>query len=350
MQEFPSITAAEIAQRVGGTLTGDGARVIRQVAILEDAGPDDLTWVGKPDVLPRLAKSAAGSALIPEGCPPQPGRTTIAVRDPDAALCIVLTALKPPVQPIPPGVNAAAQVAADAVVTGACIGPLVYVGPRAVIGPGTQLHPGAYVGEGCEIGRDCVLWPNVVLREFTTLGDRVVIHGNTTIGADGFGYHQRDGQHYKVPQIGRVVLEDDVEIGANTCIDRARSGVTRIGRGTKIDNLVQIGHNVRIGQHCIIVSQCGISGSTTLGDYVVLAGQVGLIDHLRIGNRVVVAAKSGVAESIPEGRVYRGIPATDYQDYARQAVGIRRLPKIMEQMKALEKRVAQLESPTNHPA
>lgn len=194
------------------------------------------------------------------------------------------------------------------------------------------------------IGRDCLLWPNVVVRERVTIGDRVIIHPNVTIGADGFGYLQRADKHVKIPQIGTVVIEDDVEIGANTCIDRARSGITRIGRGTKIDNLVQVGHNVTIGEDCIIVAQCGISGSTSLGHHVVLSGQVGLTDHLRIGSAVQVAAKSGVFRNVPDGKVYRGIPATEYYQYARQQIGVRRLPKLMEQLRELARRVEWLES------
>jgi UDP-3-O-[3-hydroxymyristoyl] glucosamine N-acyltransferase len=350
MLNSPSITAAELARRLGATLHGDGARIIRQLATLEEAGPDDLSWLGTADLLPQLASSHAGVVLVPPSCPMPPDRTIICVADPDLAMCEALAALAPPTETVPTGVDPAARVAPDAIVDGACIGPHVYVGSGAVIGPGTQLHPGVYVGANCRIGRDCVLWPNVVVREYASIGDRVIIHPNATIGADGFGYRQRGGKHYKIPQIGRVVIEDDVEVGAGTCIDRARSGITRIGRGTKIDNLVQIGHNVRIGEDCVIVSQCGISGSTTLGDHVMLAGQVGLIDHLRIGDGAQVAAKSGVARDIPDGEVWRGIPAVPNSEFGRQAVGFRRLPKIMEQLRALTKRVEELESAANHPA
>ncbi len=345
MADSPSITAVELAKRVGGTLSGDGARVVKTVASLDEAGPDALSWLGSLDYLPKLAASRAGVVLVPQGCEVPADRTTISVSDPDLAMCEALSFLAPPIERVPRGIDPTARVAADAIVDkDACVGPHTYVGAQAAVGPGTQLYGGVYVGAHSRIGRDCTLWPNVVVRDYTTIGDRVVIHPNVTIGADGFGYQQRGGKHHKIPQIGRVVIEDDVEIGANTCIDRARSGVTRIGRGTKIDNLVQIAHNVRIGEDCIVVSQCGISGSTTLGDRVILAGQVGLIDHLRIGNGVVVAAKSGVSGDIPDGKVYRGIPAVDNGDYGRQAVGIRRLPKLMEQLRALAKRVEQLES------
>ena len=347
MPDLPSISAAELARRLGGTLSGDGARVVRGVAPLDEAGLDDLSWLGSARYLPKLATSRAGVVLVPPECEVPPGRTVIRVPDPDLALCAALRCLAPAAEPVPAGVDSAARVAPDAVVDGAAIGPHVYIGPRAVVGPGTQLHAGVYVGADTRIGRDCVLWPNVVVREHAALGDRVIIHPNATIGADGFGYLERGGKHHKIPQIGRVVIEDDVEIGAGTCIDRARSGVTRIGRGTKIDNLVQIGHNVQVGEDCIVVGQCGISGSTTLGNHVVLGGQVGVGDHVRIGNRVVVAAQSGVSHDLLDGAVVRGTPSDDHWQYRRQVVAIRRLPKMVEQLRALLKRVEQLESAAN---
>ena len=347
MPDLPSISAAELARRLGGTLSGDGARVVRGVAPLDEAGLDDLSWLGSASYLPKFATSRAGVVLVPPECEVPPDKTVIRVPDPDLALCAVLRCLAPPPEPVPLGVDRAARVAPDAVVDGACIAPHVFVGARAVVGPGTQLHAGVYVGADSRIGRNCVLWPNVVVREHATIGDRVIIHPNATIGADGFSYLERGGKHHKIPQIGRVVIEDDVEIGAGTCIDRARSGVTRIGRGTKIDNLVQIAHNVQVGEDCIIVGQCGIAGSATLGNHVVLAGQVGVVDHLRIGHNVVVAAQSCVTHDIPDGAVVRGMPAEDDWEYRRQAVGIRRLPKMIEQLRALSKRVEQLESAAN---
>jgi UDP-3-O-[3-hydroxymyristoyl] glucosamine N-acyltransferase len=273
----------------------------------------------------------------------------IRVADPDLALCAALALLGPPTPRVPVGVHASAVVSPDATVEQAAIGAHVTISPRAVIGAGTQLHPGVYVGDDTTIGRDCVLWPNVVVRERTTIGDRVIIHPNSTIGADGYGYLQRDGKHHKIPQVGRVVIEDDVEIGANTAIDRARSGETHIRRGTKIDNLVQIAHNCDIGEDCIITGQCGISGSTTLEHHVALGGQVGIIDHLTVGAGAQLAAKSGVYNDIPGGTVYRGIPAIEATKFGRQQVSVRRLPKMIEQLRKLEKRVEQLESAADHP-
>ena len=343
----PRITAAELARRLDGTLQGDGDLIVRGVGTLEQAGPDMLSWLANAELLPRLAESQAGVVLVPPDCDPPAGRTAISVTDPEIALCDVLRWLAPPPETIPVGVHPSATVASDAIIEGAAIGAQACVGPRAGIGPGTQLHPGVRVGADANIGRDCVLWPNVVVRERVTIGDRVIIHPNSTIGADGFGYLQRDGKHVKIPQVGTVAIEDDVEIGANTCIDRARTGVTRIGRGTKIDNLAQIAHNVVTGKDCVIVAQCGIAGSTTLGSHVALSGQVGVLDHLRLGDGVQVAATSFVTHDVPAGHVYRGIPATENMLYARQQVAVRRLPKLIEQLRELIRRVERLESATD---
>lgn len=338
------ITIGELAQRIGGVMHGNASLVIRGIGTLEEAGPDMLSWIAAKQLLVRLEQSAAGAVLMPLECEPPAGRTAVCVRDPEGVLCDLLSWLGPAVDSIAPGVHETAVVAPDAQVEGAAIGPLATVGPRSRIGARTQLHAGVRIGSDVVIGCDCVLWPNVVVRERVSIGERVIVHPGATIGADGFGYLQRGGRHRKIPQIGTVIVEDDVEIGVNTCVDRARTGATRIGRGTKIDNLVQVAHNVVVGEDCIIVAQCGISGSTVLGRHVVLGGQAGVIDHRRLGDRVRVAAKSTIMSDVPPDAVYRGTPAQEQWVYGRQEVAARRLPKMIETLRELVRRVERLES------
>jgi UDP-3-O-[3-hydroxymyristoyl] glucosamine N-acyltransferase len=338
------LTAGRLATHLGSAVEGDASRRILTIAPLDEAGEDAMSWVGHPDYAPRLAHSRAGVVLVTNECPVPAGRTVIRVADPDAALCVALALLSPPSDIIPPGIDPSARVHPDAVAIGAAIGANVCVAAGSVVGEGSQLHPGVCIGSNVHIGRGCVLYPNVVVRERVTLGDRVVIHPNTTIGADGFGYLQRNGGHVKIPQIGTVVIEDDVEIGANCAIDRARSGVTRIGKGTKIDNLVQIAHNVEIGPDCIIVAQCGISGSTRLGRGVMLGGQAAVRDHVQIGDGVMVAGMTGVSKDLASGQFVRGIPAVDNHDFLRQQAALRKLPQLMSQLKALREHVERLEA------
>ncbi|MBU0637597.1 MAG: UDP-3-O-(3-hydroxymyristoyl)glucosamine N-acyltransferase [Planctomycetes bacterium] len=348
MSQERTLTVAELARCVEGVVEGDGTRIIRTLAPLGQAGADAVSWLGNPSYLPRLAESRAGAVIVPAECVAPPGRTVIRVDDPDLAMCAALAALAPPPDTVPEGVDPTAVLSAGVeVAPGAAVGAHVYLGPQARVGAGTMLYPGVYVGAHVAIGRGCVLWPNVVVREYATIGDRVIIHPNVTLGADGFGYLQRAGRHVKIPQIGRVVIEDDVEIGANSAVDRARSGVTRIRRGTKIDNLVQVGHNVEVGEDCLIVAQSCMGGSAELGQHVVLAVQAGVSDHVRLGDGVQVAAQSAVMRDFSAGRVLRGTPATDHTAFARQQIGLRRLPKLIEQMRALARRVEELESATD---
>ncbi|MFQ5424004.1 MAG: UDP-3-O-(3-hydroxymyristoyl)glucosamine N-acyltransferase [Phycisphaerae bacterium] len=344
-----SISAGELARRLGSTLVGDGSRIVRGVATLEHAGENAISWVGVKEDMSRLPTSKAGVVLMPADCATPAERTIIRVPDPDAAICQVAEWFAAPVDRVPEGVHAMATVAPDAAVTGAAIGAHAFVGPRSIIGRGTQIHPGVYIGSDTTIGEDCVLWPNVVVRERVTIGNRVVIHPNATLGADGFGYLQRDGHHRKIPQIGRVVIEDDVEIGANCAIDRARMGETRIRRGTKMDNMVQVGHNVDIGEDCVIVAQCALGGSSSLGHHVVMGGHVGIGDHVRVGSHARIAAKSVLLKNIPDGAAVRGIPAVAYHDFMRQQASVRRLPDWAEQLRSLRRRIESLEARLNRP-
>jgi len=344
MNAWKEITVAVLAEHLKGEAAGDGMRVIRGIAPLDQAGPEALSWLGDPKYLPRLKHTDAAAVLVPRDLDIPDGRTVIRVDDPDMALNQTLRLLGPEPPRVPAGVHPTAVVSLEASVESAAIGPHVTVESGARIGAGTQLHAGVYVGANTEIGSDCVLWPNVVVREETTLGDRVIIHPNSTIGADGFGYLQRGGKHCKIPQIGRVVIEDDVEIGANCCVDRARSGQTRIRRGAKIDNHVQIAHNCDIGEDCIMVGQSAVAGSTTLGDGVMVSGHAGISDHVNVGAGAMIGPDAAVLRDVPAGGVYRGSPAIEFKLYGRQQAAVRRLPKMVVQLRQLKKRIEQLES------
>lgn len=342
-----TLTARQVAERLGGALEGDGALPLRGVATLEEATREELSWAATADFAPRVERTQAGVVLVPESWQTDSQRTLIRVADPDWARCEAAAWFAPPTPQIPPGLAKGARVDPTADVSGACIAPNVFVGPGARVGPRTQLHPGVYIGADAQIGADCVLWPNVVVRERCVLGDRVIVHSNSTIGADGFGYLFRNGEHRKVPQLGIVIIDDDVEIGANSAIDRARSGATHIGRGTKIDNLVQIGHNVNIGEHCILAGQAGVSGSATLGRAVVLGGQAGVADHVTIQDGAQVMGQSGVSRNLAGGATVFGTPALDYHTFIRQRTALRRVPELMEKMRDLLRRIEKLESSAN---
>jgi UDP-3-O-[3-hydroxymyristoyl] glucosamine N-acyltransferase len=343
-----SLTLAELAKAVGGVVRGDATVRVRGVNGLDEAGPDDITWISHEKYAGRLRFSKAGAVVVDRhyGETPMPA---ILCDDPSFGMTRILAAFAPPAPQPPPGVHPTAVVAGSAKIgRDARIGPHAVVGERAKIGDRCVLHANVFVGDETELGAECVLWPGAVVRERCTLGKRVVLHPNVTIGADGFGYHYRDGAHHKIPQIGTVEIGDDVEIGASSCVDRAKFGVTRIGAGTKIDNLVQIAHNVEIGPNCIIVAQCGIAGSTRLGQLVVLGGHVGVRDHVALGDGVRAAACCCISKDFPAGTIVNGIPAVENQQYLREQAQVRRLPESAAVLKELVRRVERLESAANH--
>jgi UDP-3-O-[3-hydroxymyristoyl] glucosamine N-acyltransferase len=338
-----AVTLKELADLLHCRLDGRGELEIRGLRAPDEAGPHDLTFVADASHLPALAGCAAGALLLSDALPAL-DRPTLRTPDPYLSFARAL-ALFYPAPAIPPGIHPSAVVAADAeVAAGATVGPLCVVEPGARIGPGSVLVAQVYVARGVEIGSDCRLYPRVVLYDGVRIGDRVILHSGAVLGADGFGYAREGARHVKIPQVGRVVLEDDVEIGANTAIDRATLTETRIGRGTKIDNLVQIGHNVRVGEDTVIVAQVGISGSSRIGDRVTLAGQVGIVDHTAIGDGAIVGAQAGVTKNVPPGSVVLGAPAIPHTEFKRQLVAVAQLPRLRKTVQALEARLRALEA------
>jgi UDP-3-O-[3-hydroxymyristoyl] glucosamine N-acyltransferase len=341
-------TLAELASRVGAEVQGDGGLTVEGVAPLEQAGPAQLSFFTNVKYRAAFEASRAGAVVVPPDAEVAASRTVLRVSNPYLAFAKISTLFHPPPAP-------QAGVAPQAVVHPAAkvhptaqVMALATVAAGADVGARTVLHPGVHVGERARIGEDCVLYPNAVVRDRCVVGDRVILHSGCVIGADGFGFAfdpEGDGRgprHYKVPQSGIAVVEDDVELGANTCVDRATLGETRVGRGTKVDNLVQIAHNVQVGPLSLLVSQVGIAGSTKLGMGVVLGGQVGVVGHLHLGDGVQVAAKGAVLADIPAGEVYAGHPAQPYANWSRAMVVVKKLPELQKQLRALRAEVEKL--------
>lgn len=340
----PSYKLSEIATLIGGELNGDGNTVIQGVGGIKDAGPGQITFLSNPVYARFLAGTRASAAIIaPDVECPVP---SVCVKNPYLGFLKVLETFAGAFQlAFPPGIHPSAVVDSTADIgDNASIGPCCGVGERTRIGARSVLMHGTWASDDVEIGSDCLVYPNVVIRERTCIGDRAIIHPGAVIGADGFGFAQEGKRHRKIPQIGRVVIGDDVEVGANSTIDRAAFGETRIGNGVKIDNLVQVAHNVVIGDNTVIAALAGLSGSLTVGENVMMGGQAGLAGHIEIGDRAVVAAQSGVAKSIPPDTVVSGYPASEHGLQKRIWAYTARLPEIYRRIKALEKRIGELES------
>ena len=333
-----TLTAAEIASHLQGQVVGDPATVLNSFAPADRAQAGDLTFAENEGYFTRAEQSAA-SAIIVDGESVSTSKVLIRVSNARVAFAKAL-ALFFPEPVLPAGIHPAAVVSPTAQIDPtAHVGPHCVISERVRIGARAVLHGGNFVGADCRVSEDVVLFPNVTLYPRTELGQRVRIHAGAVIGSDGFGYVLDAGAHRKVPQIGNVILGDDVEIGANVTIDRGALGPTVIGKGTKIDNLVQIAHNVQIGENCLLVAQVGVAGSSKLGNHVVLAGQVGIAGHLSIGNRVTLAAQSGVMHNIPDGETWFGYPAQPNKDVKRQMVALRRLPELLKRVSEIENKL-----------
>lgn len=333
----------ELAEKLRCRLVGNGEIEVHRLAPLHEAGEGDLTFVVNARDLPTLEASRASAVIVREGSPPC-AKPVLLTNDPYLVFVQALRLFYTPDRPTP-GVHPSSIVQEGVrLAEDVAIGPLSVVEAGVTIGQRSVVGAQVYIGKGSRIGVDCRLYPQVMIRDGVEIGDRVIIHSGAVIGSDGFGY-LRDGQgvRTKIPQVGRVILEDDVEIGANVTIDRATMGATRIKRGTKIDNLVQIAHNVVVGADTVIVALSGISGSTKIGDRVTLAGQVGIVDHVEIGDDVTVGAQAGVSKSLPPGGVFLGSPAVPHLAFKRSVAAVNRLPQILNTLKRIEARLASLE-------
>lgn len=323
---MPSVSVGEISDLVGGQFAGDRDRLIAAVAPLAQAKGDQLSFLSNRKYASDLSTTEAGAVLVPRNVEGDDKRW-IRVDNPYFAFARVMTRWFSN-RPMPKGISPNAVVSPGARLgRNVVLGHFAIVGDGVVIGDNVTIFHGVSVEAGSVIGNDCIIYPNVVIYDGTRIGNRCIIHSGVVIGSDGYGFATHEGKHYKIPQIGIVRIEDDVEIGAGSTIDRAALGETVIGEGTKIDNLVQIGHNVRIGKHCLLVSQVGIAGSTELGDYVAVAGQSGFSGHLKIGNRVQVAAKSAVLDDVPDDTKVMGSPAVPFTEFARRHAALKKLAR-----------------------
>lgn len=331
-----------LAELLEGKVAGEAGREIQGVAALESAGPTDLAYVESPRTFESADASHAGCLIVPEGTS-LPGHTTITVPHPKLALIRAAEALHPAPSP-PPGVHPTAVVAPDAQLAPGCsVGANVVIENGVTVGAGTRLWPGVFLGAGVRVGAHGILYPRVTVYPGAQIGDRVILHAGVVVGSDGFGYVLAEGRHVKFPQLGKIIIEDDVEIGSNTTLDRGSLGTTVIGKGTKIDNLVQIAHNVKIGRHCIIVSQTGISGSSEVGDYVVMAGQVGVGEHARIEDHVVVGGQAGVlpGKIVRRGSIIWGTPSRPMNEFKKILARLAKLDALSARVKALAQQIDQ---------
>jgi len=338
-------TLKEIAKFIDGELVGNGDVVITGINAIDQAGAGELSFILNAKYENLINTTKASGIIVPKDLKNNYNKPVIKVGNPSTTFSKIIELLLPGRIPRPKGIHSAAIVSPAAKVSkNVALGPYVFIEEGVSVGENTAIYPFCYIGKNTRIGRDCVIYPNVVIREEAVIGDRVIIHPGSVVGSDGFGYDtQKDGTHVKIPQLGTVIIEDDVEIGSCVAIDRARFSKTVIGKGSKIDNLVQIAHNVILGPNCVIAAQSGISGSSVLGRNVVFGGQVGVADHLKIGDFVMAGAKTGISRSFPANTVLFGYPARPADKARKLIASIGLLPKLYERVRALEDKIKKLE-------
>ncbi|HEY1121633.1 MAG TPA: UDP-3-O-(3-hydroxymyristoyl)glucosamine N-acyltransferase [Haloferula sp.] len=337
------LTLSELARLVDGDIVRGGPDLlIEGIGALDEAGASELSFLGNEKYRAQYLATRAGAVIVPRGVTEGPETSAlIAADNPSFAFGLAVKHfVAATARVFTPGIHPRAFVDESAKLDPAKVrihaGAVVMAG--AEIGDGSEIGPNAVVGEHVKIGRDCLFYANVTIRERCLIGDRVILQPGSVIGSDGYGYEVVEGRHVKVDQVGIVEVQSDVEVGANSTIDRARFGRTVIGQGTKIDNLVQVAHNVQIGKHCLLVSQVGIAGSAKLGDYVVVAAQSGVAGHVKIGDKAILSARTGVTVDMEGGKTYGGNPARPYMEEQRSRAHVRQLPKLIERVKALEKK------------
>lgn len=342
------LTISQLAEQLDAELAGEGKKYISAVAPVDSAGENDVTFAAGAKHISKLARSKAGAVIVDSRIDGV-SMSQLIVKDVNTALIKALNIFAPKLKTSLKGIHTTAIVAEDAQIShDVSIGPAVFIDSNAKIGENTVIASGCKIGQNTKIGKNCRIDSNVVIYHNCSIGDNVTIQANTTIGSTGFGYYLIGGAHRLIPHNGGVIIEDCVEIGANCCVDRAKFGNTIIGAGTKIDNLVQIAHNVVIGKCCLIIAQVGIAGSCKIGDGVVFGGQVGLVDNIEVGDGVMVGAGSAVMQSIPAGRKMFGTPATEIKN-ALKVMGLtKRLPKLFERLHQLGERVNNLEAAKNN--
>lgn len=335
-----------LAEQLGATLEGDGDTVITGLAPIESAGPGDITFLANKKYQKYLESTKATAIIVsPETEVTRDDLSCLRLQDAYFGFVQLLRLFHPVVRYDAPGIHAQSFVDPSADISNdVTIAAHAFVGPGARIGRGSVIAEGAVIRNNVVIGEDCLIYPNVTILDRCTVGNRVIIQAGTTIGSDGFGFAPVEDRYEKIPQTGTVVIEDDVEIGANSCIDRGTIGPTIIRRGTKLDNLIQIAHNVEVGEHTVVAAQTGISGSTTIGHHVIVAGQAGLVGHISIGDRVTIGAQSGVSKDLQgEGKMFRGSPAREIHEELRLEAAIRHLPELIRTVRKQETRIADLE-------